>query len=497
MQYRKKGTAMKRSISIFVSLALGLTLAPVGASAVSAAVPAVASVGSTAYGPAALLAGSDDRSKKCRQFCVQSTLPEAELETFFVNDNRHLLTVNQGSITLRNLDTRKIVDTELAPEGFRFFRAAGSSDGTEIYVLATDDVSASRVYRVDTLTLDLDNVTPSSPSYPIGGYEFAVMPDHSGFLATAAHEGYLYLCRFSETGAELGCSDHFSSSGQSTSDIHFHYSNQFAYLIGADDKFFTFTLSDMTFTQDTIAALNTVNFQKSASLDSGSIYLAENYGESDAAVTRVFEVSTTSKEVTNTLEIPGRVNIYDVLAVPWGFFVLGQTYDSRGRPQKYASVFEVEIYAGFEVRNIITIPNARGGEASVTALSRDLNTNYVLASGDGVPTSVIPNEGAFIDNTADYRCGIGWTVRWNYQNLQPGKPVKVYDIYLRGALGGKWTKTASVNAGGEHEYELTGASVGQLLKVLPRKVKGLSYRPIFLETGAPGMPHPRTRQPRC
>jgi hypothetical protein len=488
---------MKRSLSIIVSLALGLTLAPIGATALPALVPAAESVGSTIDAPAAELTGSDDRKKKCRQFCVQSTLPEAELETFFVNDNRHLVTVNQDSITLRNLDTRAIVDTESAPAGFRFFRTAGSSDGEEIYVLAIDEGSAKRVYRVDTLTLELENVTPISPSYPFFGYEFTVMPDHSGYLAMTTNQGDKYLCRYSETGAEVGCSVPFSGAGQPTSQIHFHYSNQFAYLVGADDKLFTFTLADMTFTQDILAELNTVNFHYSASMDYGSIYLAENYGESNAAVTRVFNVSTTSKTVVNTLEIPGRVTINDVLAVPWGFYVLGQTYKSNGRPQKYSSVFVVETGAGFEVAHTIKIPNVRRGGYYVTTLARDLNTNYVLASGDGVPTSVIPNEGAFIDNTAEYRCGTIWTIRWNYQNLQPGKPVKFYDIYLRGVDGGEWVKTASVNAGAEHIYELTGASVGQQLKVLPRKVKYRSYRPIDLETGAPGIHQPRVRQPRC
>jgi hypothetical protein len=488
---------MKRLLSIIISLALGLTLAPVGATALPAVVPAAESVGSTIDAPSAELTGSDDRKKKCRQFCVQSTLPEAELETFFVNDNRHLVTVNQDSITLRNLDTRSIVDTVTAPEGYRFFRAAGSSDGEEIYVLATDDVSASRVYRVDTLTLDLENVTPVLPSYPIGGYEFAVVPDHSGFLATAVNDVWKYLCRYSETGTEVGCSEHFSGSGQITSQIHFNSSNQFAYLVGADDKLVTFTLADMSFTRDTLAELNTVNFHYSASMDYGSIYLAENYGESNAAVTRVFNVSTISKTVEDTLEIPGRVNIYDVLAVPWGFYVLGQTCKSNGRPQKYSSVFVVETGAGFAVKYTIKVPNVRRGGASVTTLSRDLNTNYVLASGDGVPTSVIPNEGAFIDNTAEYICGTSWTIRWNYQNLQPGKSVKFYDIYLQRAGSGDWVKSASVNAGGEHVYELRGASVGQQLKVLPRKVKYRSYRPIDLETVAPGIPQPRVRQPRC
>ena len=488
---------MKRSISIFVSLVLGLTLAPVGASAAPADVPVVESVGSTAYGPSALLPGSDDRSKKCRQFCVQSTLPEAEIATFFVNDNRHLITVNQGAITLRNLDTRTIVDTELAPEGFTFFRAEGSSDGEEIYVLATDGVSATRVYRVDTLTLELENVSPISPSYPIGSYEFAVMPDHSGYLTTASNDGWQYLCRYSETGVEVDCSEHFSGAGQTTSQIHFDYTSDFAYFVGAFDKLFTFDLADMSFTQDTLAELNTVNFHYSASVDDSSIYLAENYGESDADVTRVFKVSTTSKSVVDTLEIPGRVDISDVLATTWGFLVLGQTFTSNGRPQKYSSVFVVEIYAGFEVANTIRIPNARGGGASVTALSRDLNTNYMLASGDGVPTSVIPNEGAFIDNTAEHQCPTGWTVTWNYQNLQPGKSVKFYDIYLRASGSADWVKTASVNAGGEHVYELTGASAGQVLKVLPRKVKYSSYYPITLETGAPGLPKPRVHQPRC
>jgi hypothetical protein len=75
--------------------------------------------------------------------------------------------------------------------------------------------------------------------------------------------------------------------------------------------------------------------------------------------------------------------------------------------------------------------------------------------------------------------------------------VEFYDIYLRAAEGGNWVKAASVSAGGEHTYELTSASVGQLLKVLPRKVKYTSYRPIELESGAPGIPLPGARQPRC
>jgi len=488
---------MKRLLSIIASLTLGLTLVPVGATATTSSEPAVDSVSATVAKPPAMSIERDSKARKCRSYCVQSTLPEAKKETFFVNNNRHLISVDTSSITLRNLDTRTIVDTESAPEGYAFFRAAMTPDAEEILIVATQATPTNSMYRLNTLTLELTDVSPVSPTRPFRGDVFAVMPDHSGYLAIAVDNGDKYLCRYSATGSEVGCSERFSASSQMSSQIHFNYSSQFAYVVGADDKLFTFTLADMSFTQDTIAGLD-VDFEFSGSNDGGSIFLAQNYAFSSAPVTKIFHISTDTKTIVDTLEISGRVEISDVLAVPYGLYVLGQTYKSNGNPHRYSSVFFVDTYQGFDVTKTIKISNARGGGGSVTALNRDLETNYVLASGYGVPTSVIPVAGAAIDNTAVYGvCLTGWTVTWNFQNLQPGKPVKFYDIYLRGAEGGKWVKTASVRAGGEHTYELTSASVGQLLKVLPRKVNYTSYHPIELESGAPGIPLPVERQPRC
>jgi hypothetical protein len=488
---------MKRSLSVIVSLTLGLALAPVGATATPSSGSAVESVETSVVTPPAKSIERDSKARKCRSHCVQSTLPEAEKATFFVNDNRHLISVNTASITLRNLDTRTIVDTELAPEGFGLLNAAMSPDAEEIIIVATQATPSNNFYRLNTETLELTNVSPVSPTYPVRGAVFAVMPDHSGYLSTAENGGNKYLCHFSETGVELGCSESFSGSGQATSQIHFHYSSQFAYLVGADNTLFTFSLEDMSFTQDTLAGLD-VDFAFSASYNGTSIFLAQNSTLSGDPTTTIFKISTDSESIVDTLEIPGQVEIYDLLAVPHGLYVLGQPYKSNGDPQGYSSLFYIDTYAGFDVTKTIKITNARRGAGWVTDLHSDLGTNYVLASGNGVPTSVIPVTGAAIDNTAEYHvCPTGWTVTWNYQNLQPGKPVEFYDIYLRAAEGGNWVKAASVSAGGEHTYELTSASVGQLLKVLPRKVKYTSFRPIELESGAPGIPLPGARQPRC
>jgi len=488
---------MKISFSIIVSLTLGLALAPVGATATPSSGSAVESVETKVVTPPAMSIERDSKARKCRSYCVQSTLPEAKKETFFVNDNRHLISVNTASITLRNLDTRTIVDTELAPDGFTFFRAAMTPDAEEILIVATQATPSNNVYRLNTLTLELTDVSPVSPTRPFRGEVFAVMPDHSGYLATSVDNGDQYLCRYSATGSEVGCSERFSGSSDVSSQIHFNYSSQFAYVVGADNKLFTFTLEDMSFTQDTLAGLD-VDFQYSASNDGISMFLAQNAAFSSASVTKIFHISTDTKTIVDTLDIPGRVVISDVLAVPYGLYVLGQTYKSNGDAQGYSTVFFVDTYQGFDVTKTMKITNARRGAGWVTALNHDLETNYVLASGNGVPTSVIPVRGAAIDNTAVYGvCPIGWTVTWNFQNLQPGKPVEFYDIYLRAAEGGNWVKTASVSAGGEHTYELTSASVGQLLKVLPRKVKYTHYHPIELESGAPGIPLPGARQPRC
>lgn len=473
---------MKRFLALAVSISLSLTIAPIGA----AATPSPQKIGTVSHSASQPAINTqiepESKAKNCREYCVQSTLPGAGIGTHIANDNRHLISVNQSLITLRNLDTRKIVDTQQPPAGFRFIESYATPDGEEIYLLASDDATPIRVYRLETMSLALENVSPVSPTYAVGGYEFAPIPDHSGYLATGVDNGYAYLCRFTVTGVEAGCSTNYSGSGRMQSNIHFHYSSQFAYIVGADTKLFTFTLEDMSFTQEEIDGLDP-DVGISDSVDGLNIFVDHVSTSPTDPVTKVSLVSRNTASVDGVIELPGRVIVEDILAVQYGVYILGQSFKSNGGAQKYSTLYYIDTYAGFDIELTVKIPNVR--QNRVTQLSRDNQDRYLLASGEGVPTSVIPLVGAAISNGAEYREGSGtWTVTWDFLNLQPGKALKFYDIYLKNDVdGARWVKAASVPAGGEHVYELSGATAGQVMKVLPRKANYSGYHPIDLEIG--------------
>jgi hypothetical protein len=473
---------MKRFLALAVSISVGLTVAPIGASATPSAESVVASSPAVVTSPNGQTIDRASKARKCRDYCVQSTLPAAEIATHFANNNRHLISVNQNLITLRNLDTRKIVARQQPPTFSRFIGSYATPDGEEIYLLVSDDETPIRVYRLDTMSLALENVSPVSPTYAIGEYEFAPIPDHSGYLATSASEGYAYLCRYTETGVEVGCTTNYAGAGMMQSQIHFHYSSQFAYIVGADTKLFTFTLEDMSFTQEEIDGLD-INVGMSDSIDGVNIFVDHVPFSSSDLSTKVSLVSQDTASVSGVIELPGNVLVEDILAVPYGVYVLGQTYTSRGRAQKYSTLFYIDTYEGFDVTRTVTIPNSR--QNRVTHLTRDADDRYILASGENVPTSVIPTSGATIYNSAEYREGPdAWTVTWDFLNLQPGTALKYYDIYLKNDVdGARWVKTASVRAGGEHVYTLANATAGQIMQVLPRGAKMTGNHPIDLETG--------------
>lgn len=490
---------MKRTLALVCSAVLALAISPLAATAETP--PNDAAATSNVSTPESRLIDFGGGKKKCSRLCVQSTLPEAQIDTFFANDNRDLISVNFATVTRRNLDTRKVTDTEPAPGGVEFIKAATSDDRDEIYVVGNHSTQGIKVYRVDTsnpTTLELVDVTPSSPTYEFGYGELAVLPDNTGYLVTVFDNAGKYLCRYSETGVEVGCSSSFSSGGQSTSHLFFHYTGDYVYAVGADNKLFEFDIRDMTFTSSTLAGFD-FEIGESAYADT-YIWIAENLGVLDGEVTRLVQISTVSNSVVGTYDLPAETSVMSLDARPYGLTIVGRPFDSAGQPENFSTVYSVNLYPDFDLVKTIKIKNSRYSQG-LSSVTVDDGYRYALVAGGGMKTSVIPTQGAGITTTAEYHtCPVGWTITWDFLNLQLGKPVKAYDVLVKKDVPrATWVKVGSVATGSEHTYELTAAEVGDEVKVVPRKIKTPLYNTRTLEETPliPVMGRSAARQPRC
>lgn len=120
----------------------------------------VAAPASTA--PSTFSAEFDAKKKKCTYLCVQSTLPTVEKDTYFVNGNRHLISMNTFSFTRRNLDTRKVTNRADYPAGIALTGSAVSRDGSTLVIAGTNenvDFGNLHFSTVDTETFELTELT--------------------------------------------------------------------------------------------------------------------------------------------------------------------------------------------------------------------------------------------------------------------------------------------------------------------------------------------------
>lgn len=492
---------MKRTVALICSAVLALSVAPfasatVGESTVAPSATANVAAESQLSIPTTSTKSRDSK-KACRKFCVSTTMPEAQIDTFFVNDNRHVLSVNYDSVSLYNLDTRRVTDTESVPTGVQLSKAVASEGVDEVYVVGYNGSSEYFIYRINLETLEFTDVTPESPTYAPTYYEYAVLPDNSGYIATVAGNGSLFLCSYSELGVEVGCTSSLSGAGQTTSKLFFHYTGFLVHMVGAENKIFTIDLRDMSFTWETLTGFD-IEIGESSFADS-YIWVAERVGMEYVPTTKLVKISTVSNTVVGTYDIPGKLVVSDIIATQWEVFMLGQPVNAAGRFQKYATLTYVLLDPTFEVKKTFQIPRPRGTMGTVDSLNIDNELRYVLAAGDSNQTSVVSIWGADVRNTVDYdQCLPGWIIRWDFLNLQAGKSVSAYDIYVkRDAPRAKWGRVDSVARGGEHVYELTRAEEGDFVKVVPRKAKFANADTDILEVGPPPIVIEGTRQPRC
>ena len=161
---------MKRLLSIIASLALGLTLSPVGATAAPSASPAAGSLAPA--GDSSPLErvtfDVDSKKKKCTYMCVQSTLPGIQKDAYFVDGNRHLISVNSNGYTRRDLDTRKVTGTTPYEGEMLTTKSAVAPDGLSLLIAGTSDSGPGAASR-DACAAGRPAYSSTEPAWPQGG----------------------------------------------------------------------------------------------------------------------------------------------------------------------------------------------------------------------------------------------------------------------------------------------------------------------------------------
>lgn len=451
----------------------------------------------------------DSRAKKCVDMCVESSLPAIGVEGILVNGNQHLLGINHNSLTLYNFDSRKTQRRVNLPTGQTVNNVSTSRDHSVVYlVTASDSTGALRYFRVDTLTLELAEVTPESPSnalYSNTSFAFTSSVSGDGFFLTVEDDLGTYVCGYNSAGAETGCSSSFQPNWARVSNLYFHSGFPSVTLMGDGGKLFTFNTDDFTFGHHVVDAL-VDGFGETASDGLGNFYVAEPTGEGvyvSNSVTNVYRISS-SGVVETTLELPGFVNIRD-LAVPEEYigtvFVLGSPKKANGTYEKFNVV-----YRGYLIGDALTLnktaklPTTRGDVQDDLFL--DSEGRYAFAFEYNMKTSVIPvgwGNGANSIHLSAVKdtCFDRWTITWDFLNLKSGPSVKFYNIYTKRASSDRWVKIDRVRASASNEYVLEGHAVDDMVKVMPDKIKVSGYDIWTLESLNIPRPDGIARQPRC
>jgi hypothetical protein len=500
---------MKRLLSITASLALGLTLSPVGATATPSASPAAGSLAPA--GDSSPLErvtfDVDSKKKKCTYMCVQSTLPGIQKDAYFVDGNRHLISVNSNGYTRRDLDTRKVTGTTPYEGEMLTTKSAVAPDGLSLLIAGTSDSGPGagnlRFISVDTETFEQNELdSEDSPTVPLTSQNLlsmAVSPDNSGwFMVLRDFNEYVpYLCRFNGAGQEVGCSESFVA-GSTVSPIFFDSTGENAYLV-SERTLYTFDLSDLSFTSTSLGDIE-INLNGVMAPDD-NMYFYSNVQLSDSGDTAIYKV-TTRGIVTVVAQISGVVMFSDIVAPmnEYGvLYLMGRPKNSGGSWQNYSLVFGLDYANETFLLKAVKIKSKRG--LLPESLAVDSYGRYVLVFAGTNQTSVIPVErygSSRVITSATYVTNppAGWQIDWDFINLAPGAKLKKYQVWYKAPNTSKWRKMSKINTGREHTTLFTAGVSGGLVKVLPIGVRVSGYNWAEL-TGECTIPRVGAPQPIC
>lgn len=494
---------MKRTIALFASITLALTLAPLAATASPSTGSAEQATAPASTAPSRFAVEFDAKKKKCTYLCVQSTLPAVEQDTYFVNGNRHLISMNTFSFTRRNLDTRKFTNRRDYPAGIALTGSAISRDGSTLVIAGTNDaVDFGNLHfsTVDTETFELTELTTDpSTTHPLTSevlQEIAVSPDNEGFFLVQRHEGANYLCRFDTAGQEVGCSTSFNGY---SSPIFFNEAGDLAYIV-VNRNLYAFDIADMSFTETSIGDYELDPNGVMAA--DGNMYFYDNVGPFDSGGdTAVYQV-TPSGVVTTVAQISGLVMMQDIAASSeYGvIYLIGRPKKLSGEQENFARVYSINLYnEPASAATSFKIKPSRGSFPE--KLGIDSYGRYLLAFVSGMKTSVIP-----VDRLGSVRVATtatqvstpseGWQIDWDFINIAPGAPATKYQLFYQAPNSSKWRKMGKFRAGREHTTFFSAGVAGGLVKVMPIGVRVAkhSYVELVVDCGAPRV---GGRQPRC
>ena len=502
---------MKRILALFVAVSVGVTLAPntvASASsgdrtAVSASAPATAERAAATTTPqSAPFASAVDRKKKCTWMCVQSTLTATQQEIYYVNGNRHLVSINATNFTVRNLDTQRITTTQSLPTGVTYTASSLSQSGNKLMIVGGDDSGDLSFYDLNLDTFALSQIEITGATYPLTTanlFEFQVDPSGSGFYLVQQVVGAKYLCFFSALGAEVDCSDSFLGT-PGISPIFFQPWDDTSIYIMGNQLLFAFDRTDLSFTSVSIPVQLDTNGVMSSD---GNMYFYDEVGPFNVGTDTILYKLTTNGVLTNAYVFPGLISFREIV-VPadnrYALYLIGTPRKVDGTQEKYSTVYNlVDESDTLVLRKSFKIKTIRGRQPE--ALVIDSEGRYLLAFAGGVKTSVIPanRTGSFtIASTATYvYCPIaGWQIDWDFISFAPAKKVKSYALYYQGPDDSRWRKMETLPAGSGHSTVFTDGVADGMVKVLPVGVRATGYDTPSLNVPE-GMPSATQRQPRC
>lgn len=502
---------MKRILALFVAVSVGVTLAPIGAASassgdradVAASAPASPerAAATTAPQPAPF-ANEVDRKKKCSWMCVQATLAATQQEMYYVNGNRHLVSINATNYTVLNLDTQRITTTQSLPTGVTYTASSLSQSGNKLMIVGGDDSGDLSLYDLNLDTFVLSQIEITGAIYPLTTevlWEFQVDPGGTGFYFVQQVVGDKYLCFFNALGAQVDCSDSFLGSSE-VSPIFFQPWDDTSIYIMGNQLLFTFDITDLTFTSVSIPVQLDTNGVMSSD---GNMYFYDEVGPFNVGVETILYKLTTGGVLTNAYLFPKSISFRQIV-VPadnrYALYLLGTPRKANGTLEKYSTVYNlVDDSDTLVLRKSFNIKTIRGMQPE--ALVIDSEGRYLLAFAGGVKTSVIPanRTGSFtIESTATYvSCPTaGWQIDWDFISFPPAKSVRGYTLHYLGPDDNNWRKIGTFPSAGAHSTLFTEGVADGMVKVLPVGVRATGYDTPSLNVPE-GMPSSTQRQPRC
>jgi hypothetical protein len=492
---------MKRTLSLILTAAIATTIsvAALPATATTKAEPNVA--------PSTTRAAFDSNrkkkpavvpAKKCSDYCIEGTIPKGNVATFFADSNTKLILVNETSISVLDLDTRKIVATSST-----FWRtnnissASLGDDGQQLIVYSY----GHGIYRVVIDTLTTVDVSPVSSDYPVNlatYYTIAAGNAGEGYFATASHtsSGDSELCHFGDDGTLLACTGQVYVFSGGTCGIEFNADHTVVYLISCDGSFHpvkAYSVSDMSSISmaDPIANTEAI-YGSSAVTDGGYIVLIAKY-TSGPKINQyvIIQYNIADYSVLSRVDLPVGESADKIATAPDGTTYL-LSFTTRG--DSWTPHFAEVNFTSHAIENSLNMSSFKNGEPS--RLSIDDHARYVIIGGNNLLGRVVSlSDRSDVIYAGTSRVCTVWHTWWDYLNLNLQTNLKNYHVRYD---GGADVKDKIVAPGGTRTYTISDAGVGWFgdvytIQSKPKNKWGPTSDVYVFPAGSPAPAH----QPRC